>query len=85
MLWFSSGRFPLCFIQLNSCQSMHAALPAETQALDNTLVLENPFAEEAPDLGEHMQIAQPLFFEFLQIHIFSTSLLRLPIIHKLDI
>lgn len=64
---------------------MHAALPAETQALDNTLVLEIPFDEEAPDLGKHMQIAQPLFFEFLQIHIFSPSFLRLPIIHKLDI
>lgn len=38
-LWFSFTRFLLRFIQLESYLSIHIALPAETQSLDNTLFL----------------------------------------------
>jgi len=39
VLYFSFTRLPLCFIQLKSSPSMHIALPAETQSLDNTSFL----------------------------------------------
>lgn len=71
------------------CLSLHTGHPDETQSLDNTvfllLCIPTAFVEEAAGPEECMHITQPFFLVFLQIHSFSLSPLREPLIHKLGI